>query len=101
MAGTRRAGTIDPAAVPYADCIVNLAGSSVADGKWTAERKHRYSALAPRRAGAAAPSWPSPATTCRRCYRPRPLAFMATGATRFCTKTRLPRPQPMTFWPTW
>jgi uncharacterized protein (TIGR01777 family) len=34
-----QAGTIDPAAVPYADCIVNLAGSSVADGKWTAERK--------------------------------------------------------------
>ena len=35
-----QAGTIDPAAVPYADAIVNLAGSSVADGKWTAERKH-------------------------------------------------------------
>ena len=34
------AGTIDPAAVPYADAIVNLAGSSVAEGKWTAERKH-------------------------------------------------------------
>ncbi|WP_254245071.1 TIGR01777 family oxidoreductase [Hymenobacter sp. BRD67] len=33
-------GTIDPAAVPYADCIVNLAGSSVAEGKWTTERKH-------------------------------------------------------------
>ncbi len=35
-----QAGTIDPAAVPYADAIVNLAGSSVADGKWTPERKH-------------------------------------------------------------
>jgi len=34
------AGTIDPAAVPYADAIINLAGSSVAEGKWTAERKH-------------------------------------------------------------
>ena len=34
-----QAGTIDEAAVPYADCIVNLAGSSVAEGKWTAERK--------------------------------------------------------------
>ncbi len=34
-----RAGTIDEAAVPYADFIVNLAGSSVADGKWTDERK--------------------------------------------------------------
>ena len=34
------AGTIDPAALPYADCVVNLAGSSVADGKWTASRKH-------------------------------------------------------------
>ena len=33
-------GTIDPAALPYADCIVNLAGSSVAEGKWTPERKH-------------------------------------------------------------
>ena len=33
------AGTIDAAAVPYADAIVNLAGSSVADGKWTPERK--------------------------------------------------------------
>ena len=35
-----RAGTIDEAAVPYADYIINLAGSSVADGKWTDERKH-------------------------------------------------------------
>ncbi|SES94272.1 TIGR01777 family oxidoreductase [Hymenobacter actinosclerus] len=35
------AGTIDPAAVPYADFIVNLAGSSVSDGKWTAERKQQ------------------------------------------------------------
>ena len=34
-----RAGTIDEAAVPYADYVVNLAGSSVADGKWTDERK--------------------------------------------------------------
>ena len=34
-----RAGTIDEAAVPYADYIVNLAGASVADGKWTDERK--------------------------------------------------------------
>ena len=34
------AGTIDPAALPYADCVVNLAGSNVADGKWTASRKH-------------------------------------------------------------
>jgi uncharacterized protein (TIGR01777 family) len=35
-----QAGTIDPAAIPYADGVVNLAGSSVAEGKWTAERKH-------------------------------------------------------------
>ena len=35
-----RAGTIDEAAVPYADYIVNLAGASVSDGKWTDERKH-------------------------------------------------------------
>ena len=34
------AGTIDPAALPYADCVVNLAGSNVAEGKWTASRKH-------------------------------------------------------------
>jgi len=34
-----QAGTIDEAAVRYADCVVNLAGSSVAEGKWTAERK--------------------------------------------------------------
>jgi uncharacterized protein (TIGR01777 family) len=34
------AGTIDPAAVPYADCVVNLAGSNVAEGKWTPSRKH-------------------------------------------------------------
>jgi uncharacterized protein (TIGR01777 family) len=33
------AGTIDPAALPFADCIVNLAGSNVAEGKWTASRK--------------------------------------------------------------
>ncbi|RYU79733.1 TIGR01777 family oxidoreductase [Hymenobacter persicinus] len=33
-------GTIDEAAVPYADYIINLAGSSVSDGKWTRERKH-------------------------------------------------------------
>jgi uncharacterized protein (TIGR01777 family) len=32
-------GTIDEAAVPYADYIINLAGSSVSDGKWTDERK--------------------------------------------------------------
>ena len=34
-----RAVTIDEAAVPYADYIVNLAGASVSDGKWTDERK--------------------------------------------------------------
>ena len=34
------AGTIDEAAIPYADYVVNLAGASVADGKWTDERKH-------------------------------------------------------------
>lgn len=34
-----QAGSIDEAAVPYADYIINLAGSSVADGKWTDERK--------------------------------------------------------------
>ena len=33
------AGTIDEAAVPYADAIVNLAGSNVGEGKWTAARK--------------------------------------------------------------
>ncbi|HEX8426364.1 TIGR01777 family oxidoreductase [Hymenobacter sp.] len=34
-----RAGTIDEAAIPYADYVINLAGSSVSDGKWTEERK--------------------------------------------------------------
>ena len=34
-----RAGTIDEAAVHYPDYIVNLAGASVSDGKWTDERK--------------------------------------------------------------
>jgi uncharacterized protein (TIGR01777 family) len=34
-----RASTIDEAAVPYADYIINLAGSSVSEGKWTEERK--------------------------------------------------------------
>jgi len=33
------AGTIDPAAVPFADAIVNLAGANVGEGKWTADRK--------------------------------------------------------------
>jgi uncharacterized protein (TIGR01777 family) len=33
------AGLIDEAAVPYADYIINLAGSSVSEGKWTDERK--------------------------------------------------------------
>jgi uncharacterized protein (TIGR01777 family) len=32
-------GVIDEAAVTYADYIINLAGSSVSDGKWTHERK--------------------------------------------------------------
>lgn len=32
-------GTIDEAAIPYADYIVSLAGASVSDGKWTDERK--------------------------------------------------------------
>lgn len=32
-------GQIDEAAIPYADYIINLAGSSVSDGKWTQERK--------------------------------------------------------------
>ncbi|WP_133271844.1 TIGR01777 family oxidoreductase [Hymenobacter radiodurans] len=31
--------TLDPAAIRYADYIINLAGSSVSDGKWTEERK--------------------------------------------------------------
>ncbi|TGD79025.1 TIGR01777 family oxidoreductase [Hymenobacter wooponensis] len=34
-----QAGAIDGAAVTYADYIINLAGSSVSDGKWTNERK--------------------------------------------------------------
>jgi uncharacterized protein (TIGR01777 family) len=34
-----QAGTIDEAAVPYANYIVSLAGASVSDGKWTDERK--------------------------------------------------------------
>ena len=33
------AGTIDEAAVPYADHIINLAGSNVGESKWTNERK--------------------------------------------------------------
>jgi uncharacterized protein (TIGR01777 family) len=34
-----QAGTMDDAAILYADYIVNLAGASVSDGKWTDERK--------------------------------------------------------------
>jgi uncharacterized protein (TIGR01777 family) len=34
-----QAGMIDEAAISYADYIINLAGSSVSDGKWTNERK--------------------------------------------------------------
>lgn len=34
------AGTIDPAAVLYADAIVNLAGANVGEGRWTDARKH-------------------------------------------------------------
>ena len=33
------AGTIDPAAVPSADTIVNLAGANVGEGRWTDNRK--------------------------------------------------------------
>lgn len=33
------AGTIDPAAVPYAEVIVNLAGANVGEGRWTDARK--------------------------------------------------------------
>ncbi len=33
------AGTIDPAAVPYADAVVNLAGASVGEGRWIDARK--------------------------------------------------------------
>ncbi|TDN38510.1 TIGR01777 family protein [Hymenobacter sp. UV11] len=33
------AGTIDPAAVPWADSIVNLAGANVGEGRWTDARK--------------------------------------------------------------
>lgn len=33
------AGIVDEAAVRYADYVINLAGSSVSDGKWTQERK--------------------------------------------------------------
>ncbi|PJJ60559.1 TIGR01777 family oxidoreductase [Hymenobacter chitinivorans] len=33
------AGTIDPAAVPFAEAVVNLAGANVGEGKWTAARK--------------------------------------------------------------
>ncbi|MGI4884370.1 MAG: TIGR01777 family oxidoreductase [Janthinobacterium lividum] len=33
------AGTIDPAAVPFADVVVNLAGANVGEGRWTDARK--------------------------------------------------------------
>ena len=33
------AGTIDLAAVPFADAVVNLAGANVGEGKWTTARK--------------------------------------------------------------
>ena len=33
------AGTIDPAAVPFAEAVVNLAGANVGEGKWTTARK--------------------------------------------------------------
>lgn len=32
-------GTIDPAAVPFADVVVNLAGANVGEGRWTETRK--------------------------------------------------------------
>ncbi|WP_250636914.1 NAD-dependent epimerase/dehydratase family protein [Hymenobacter sedentarius] len=58
-----RAGTIDEAAIPYADYIVNLAGASVSDGKWTDERKRD---IMTSRLGAwrcCTASWPSKSTT--------------------------------------
>jgi uncharacterized protein (TIGR01777 family) len=33
------AGTIDPAAVPFAEAVVHLAGANVGEGQWTAARK--------------------------------------------------------------
>ena len=36
-----QAGTVDEAAILYADYIINLAGSNVSDGKWTDERKRQ------------------------------------------------------------
>ncbi|TDN36814.1 TIGR01777 family oxidoreductase [Hymenobacter sp. UV11] len=33
------AGTIDPAAVPFAEAVVNLAGANVGEGQWTTARK--------------------------------------------------------------
>jgi len=33
------AGTIDPAAVPFAEAVVNLAGANVGEGQWTVARK--------------------------------------------------------------
>ncbi|MGI4870860.1 MAG: TIGR01777 family oxidoreductase [Janthinobacterium lividum] len=33
------AGTIDPAAVPFAEAVVNLAGANVGEGQWTPARK--------------------------------------------------------------
>ena len=46
-----QAGTIDEGAVPFADYIVSLAGASVADGKWTDERKREI--MTSRRGGLA------------------------------------------------
>ncbi|RYY09848.1 MAG: NAD-dependent epimerase/dehydratase family protein, partial [Cytophagaceae bacterium] len=37
-------GTIDPAAVPFADVVVNLAGANVGQGRWTEARKKELAA---------------------------------------------------------
>jgi uncharacterized protein (TIGR01777 family) len=37
-------GTIDPAAVPFADVVVNLAGANVGEGRWTEARKTELAA---------------------------------------------------------
>ena len=38
------AGTVDPAAVPWSDTIVNLAGANVGEGRWTDARKQELRA---------------------------------------------------------
>ena len=53
--GTRRAGTIDAAALEGIDAVVHLAGVGIADSRWTDEQKRRITRVAHRRAPRCSP----------------------------------------------